>query len=73
MPQPRLAASDRIAVIGLGYVGLPLAVALAKAGTPRVLGFDIDAARIGALGQGIDRTGEVGSEDLRASSRLAFR
>jgi UDP-N-acetyl-D-galactosamine dehydrogenase len=72
MLQPRLAASDRIAVIGLGYVGLPLAVALAKAGTARVLGFDIDAGRIAALTAGVDRTGEVEPEDLRASPGLAF-
>jgi UDP-N-acetyl-D-galactosamine dehydrogenase len=72
MPQPRLAASDRIAIIGLGYVGLPLAVALAKAGAARVLGYDIDAGRIAALRAGVDRTGEVGSEDLQASADLAF-
>jgi len=53
-------------VVGLGYVGLPLAVALAEHGG--VIGFDIDAVRIAELGEGIDRTREVDSERLRASS-----
>jgi UDP-N-acetyl-D-galactosamine dehydrogenase len=53
---------SRIAVIGLGYVGLPLAVGLA--GRHRVTGFDLDAARIAELGAGKDRTGEVESAAL---------
>jgi len=59
-----LAESDRIAVIGLGYVGLPLAVALAKSGGARVTGFDTDPQRIAALRRGQDRTGEVMTADL---------
>lgn len=55
----------RIVVIGLGYVGLPLAVALAR--KFEVAGFDIDASRIAELRDGCDRTGEVAAEDLRAS------
>ncbi len=53
----------RIAVIGLGYVGLPVAVSLARSGVP-VIGFDIDAQRIAELRAGRDRTGEVGVDDL---------
>ncbi|HEX6101625.1 MAG TPA: nucleotide sugar dehydrogenase, partial [Alphaproteobacteria bacterium] len=55
--------SERIAVIGLGYVGLPVALAFAKAfaGT---IGFDIDGRRVAELMQGIDRTGESAREDL---------
>ena len=56
-------ASDRVAVIGLGYVGLPLAVAFAQAGH-RVTGFDIDHWRIDELRSGVDRTGEVESRAL---------
>ena len=56
----------RIAVIGLGYVGLPLAVALAK--HQIVAGFDIDAARVDALCSGHDRTNEVAPDDLVAST-----
>ena len=47
----------KIAVVGLGYVGLPLAVALAR--KHRVTGFDVSAERIEALRQGVDSTGEV--------------
>ncbi|WP_449411818.1 nucleotide sugar dehydrogenase [Methylobacterium komagatae] len=53
----------RIAVIGLGYVGLPVAVAFAKAGFDTV-GFDIDPTRVAEIAAGRDRTGEVPEEDL---------
>ncbi|MCH8183055.1 MAG: nucleotide sugar dehydrogenase [Proteobacteria bacterium] len=55
----------RISVLGLGYVGLPLAVALA-AHYP-VTGFDIKAGRIEEIAKGLDRTGEIGEEVLKAS------
>jgi UDP-N-acetyl-D-galactosamine dehydrogenase len=67
-----LAESDRIAVIGLGYVGLPLAVALAKKGGSRVVGFDTDPGRIEALRGGHDRTGEVLAADLANLGGLAI-
>jgi UDP-N-acetyl-D-glucosamine/UDP-N-acetyl-D-galactosamine dehydrogenase len=54
----------KIAVIGLGYVGLPVAAAFARGGAP-VVGFDIDAARIAELKAGQDRTREVEAADLR--------
>ncbi|MBI3703856.1 MAG: nucleotide sugar dehydrogenase [Rhizobiales bacterium] len=53
----------KIAVIGLGYVGLPVAVAFARSGVA-VIGFDISAARIAELKAGHDRTREVASADL---------
>ncbi|MEO5774896.1 MAG: nucleotide sugar dehydrogenase [Sphingomicrobium sp.] len=56
---------ERIAVVGLGYVGLPLAVALARNGHD-VLGFDISADRVAALREGKDWTNEVTAEELRA-------
>jgi UDP-N-acetyl-D-galactosamine dehydrogenase len=56
----------KIAVVGLGYVGLPVAVAFAEkyAGT---IGFDIDTRRVAALAGGEDWTGEVGGPRLKAS------
>jgi UDP-N-acetyl-D-galactosamine dehydrogenase len=54
------------AVVGLGYVGLPVAVALAKRFTP-VVGFDISQARVAALRRGIDDTGEVEGAELSAT------
>ena len=59
--------SEIIAIIGLGYVGLPLAIALAKQ-FPDTVGFDINPEKIHALIQGIDRTGEVCLEDLKLTS-----
>ena len=70
-----------VAVIGLGYVGLPLAAAFA---TPsqcvrtaaslhrRVIGFDINGERLQELRQGIDRTNETSREVLEAATLLAF-
>lgn len=58
--------SETIAVIGLGYVGLPLALALARHFP--VLGFDIDQGRVEELRRGVDRTREAEPEALRASS-----
>ena len=55
-------SKTKIAVVGLGYVGLPLAVALAKHFP--VIGFDINPDRIEELKKGIDRTGEVDSQDI---------
>ena len=52
----------RISVVGLGYVGLPVAVAFGK--LSRVIGLDIDAGRIEELRRCVDRTGEVESADL---------
>src|ERR1700722_7097573 len=56
----------KIAVLGLGYVGLPVAVAFAET-FPGTIGFDIDTRRVAALAGGEDWTGEVGGERLRAS------
>ena len=55
----------RIAIIGLGYIGLPLAAALSD--HFETLGYDISAARIDELKAGLDRTGEVSSERLAAA------
>lgn len=57
----------KLAVVGLGYVGLPVAVAFARAGFP-VIGFDVDRDRIADLRGGIDRTGEVAGADIAQSA-----
>ena len=58
----------KIAIIGLGYVGLPLAVEFAKQRS--VIGFDIDTRRIQELCGGVDRTMEFDAADLEASTGL---
>ena len=59
-----------IAVIGLGYVGLPLAVEFGK--RRAVVGFDIKASRIAELQAGKDSTLEVGQEEFQSVRQLKF-
>ncbi len=59
--------SEKIAVIGLGYVGLPVALAFARK-FPGTVGFDINQEKVKALRAGDDRTGEVPAEVLKAST-----
>jgi UDP-N-acetyl-D-galactosamine dehydrogenase len=54
----------KIAVVGLGYVGLPLAVAFAR--KHDVVGFDVSAARVAALREGVDSTNEISADELAA-------
>ncbi|MED5018720.1 nucleotide sugar dehydrogenase [Paenibacillus chibensis] len=54
-----------VAVIGLGYVGLPIAVAFAK--RVRVIGFDVNTGKISKYQKGMDVTGEIGDEAVRSS------
>ena len=60
----------KIAIIGLGYVGLPLAVEFGKKYS--VLGFDINQTRIDELNNGYDRTQEMTSEELKSLQHLSF-
>jgi UDP-N-acetyl-D-galactosamine dehydrogenase len=60
--------NEKIAVVGLGYVGLPLAVALAARHS--VVGFDVSAERIASLTDGDDVTHEISAEQLKAASGL---
>lgn len=60
----------RLAVIGLGYVGLPLAVEFGK--KRPVVGFDINQKRIAELSSSIDHTLEVSAEEMKESSQLSF-
>ena len=57
-----MAHGRAISVIGLGYVGLPVAIAFGK--QSRIIGFDVDADRVAELCCGVDRTGEVGAAEL---------
>lgn len=61
---------DKIGIIGLGYVGLPLAVEFGK--VIDVVGFDINTKRIGELNKGIDNTLEVEPAELKSSVKLKF-
>ena len=63
-------AEHTIAIIGLGYVGLPLAVEFGK--IRPVIGFDIDPERIAQLQRGYDRTLEVEMDELRQADQLRF-
>lgn len=56
---------ERVAVLGLGYVGLPVALGFASR-YPGTTGFDIDAARVDALRQGVDWTGETSRDELQS-------
>jgi UDP-N-acetyl-D-galactosamine dehydrogenase len=58
---------ESVAVIGLGYVGLPVALAIAKQ-LPNTLGFDIDSIKVDELLNGSDRTGETSPEVLQSTS-----
>jgi len=61
--------NEHVVVIGLGYVGLPLAVALAR--SFRVTGFDIDVGRVQEVRTGFDRTNEVEASALQASELIS--
>lgn len=65
-----LSHNPKIAIIGLGYVGLPLAVEFGK--SKQVVGFDINQARVNELNNANDSTLEVSSDELNASKHLSF-
>ena len=62
--------SARIGVIGLGYVGLPLALEFGK--LYDTVGFDLNGGRIAELRGGLDRTLEADAEALKAATRLSY-
>jgi UDP-N-acetyl-D-glucosamine dehydrogenase len=64
--------SARVGIIGLGYVGLPLARAFALGGYP-VLGFDVDPAKVDRLGRGQSYIGHIGDEVVREMAGRGFR
>lgn len=61
------AGEERLALVGLGYVGMPIAVAFARKGV-RVIGFDLNSEKIALYRQGIDPTHEVGNEAIAATT-----
>ena len=61
---------EKIGIIGLGYVGLPLAVEFGK--VLPVIGFDINTDRIAELRKGHDRTREVEKEELMLAKQLSY-
>jgi UDP-N-acetyl-D-galactosamine dehydrogenase len=65
-----MSTNQNIAVIGLGYVGLPLAVEFGKKTT--TVGFDINKSRIDELMSGFDRTLEVSDDNLKLSSHITY-
>jgi len=66
----KVSKNTSIAIIGLGYVGLPLAVEFGK--QYPTLGFDINERRVNELREGIDTTLETDADELRAASRLTY-
>lgn len=59
--------NERIVVIGLGYVGLPVALAFARK-FPNTVGFDINIEKVESLQQGVDSTSEVSTDELKTTS-----
>ena len=70
MNSPISLIKDKIAIIGLGYVGLPLAVAFGE--KYQVIGFDINAERITNLRNGLDTTLQCTSQEIANASKLIF-
>ena len=67
---PQLTANTNIVIIGLGYVGLPLAIEFGK--KYQTIGFDVNKSRINALNSQQDETKEVGAKDFEAAKYLSF-
>ena len=70
MNSPKPLINAKIAIIGLGYVGLPLAVAFGE--KYQVIGFDINAERITNLKNGLDTTLQCTSQEIANASKLIF-
>ena len=69
MTQTIAPVTPTIAVVGLGYVGLPLAVEFGK--QYRTIGFDLSHEKVEAYRRGVDPTGEVSGDNLRAAQQLS--
>ena len=66
----QLIKTKKLAIIGLGYVGLPVAVEFGK--KYPVIGFDVNESRITELRAGVDRTLEVDEKELRLATQLHY-
>ena len=71
MKNTLLTRKEKLAVVGMGYVGFPLAVAFAERGVD-VIGFDINSTKIEEYLKGNDPTHEVGNERLRKLTNIKF-
>lgn len=71
MKQELLEKKEKLSLVGLGYVGMPLAVAFAEKGI-EVIGFDLNKEKIEKYKRGEDPTNEVGSERLKKLTTLNF-
>lgn len=61
-----ISKNEKVAIIGLGYVGMPLAVAFAK--KIKVIGYDLNKKKIGLYLNGLDPTNEVGDSEVKNST-----
>ena len=61
-----VAGEEKIALVGLGYVGMPIAVAFAR--KVKVIGFDLNASKIDLYKNGIDPTNEVGNDVIKSTT-----
>ena len=66
----RMLEKSTIGIVGLGYVGLPLAVEFGK--VMHTIGFDISPGKVASYRNGVDPTGEVSAADLAASKHLSY-
>lgn len=64
-----VSGKEKLSLVGLGYVGMPIAVAFAK--KIKVVGFDLNTAKIELYKSGVDPTNEVGDEVIKAT-KVAF-
>ena len=62
-----IAGEEKITLVGLGYVGMPIAIEFAKRGV-KVVGYDLNKAKIELYKNGMDPTREVGDEAIKAST-----
>jgi len=69
-PEIMMKPVDKVAVVGLGYVGLPLAIAFGRVGT--TIGFDLNETKLRAYQQGGDPTGGVSHEEFTSAKQLSF-
>ena len=66
-----LIKTNKIAVVGMGYVGLPLAIAFSEKGY-NVIGFDVNEKKIEKYLLGLDPTNEVGDDRIKNSKNIEF-
>ena len=65
-----IAGEEKVSLVGLGYVGMPIAVAFAK--KIKVVGFDLNAAKIDLYKKGIDPTNEVGNDVIANTTGYTY-